>query len=71
MTHPTTDNPQGGPIELSDEQLGWVAGGRPLPGGGGSGGGATLTGSPPTLITTPHGKTIVPGEGPVILRPRP
>jgi hypothetical protein len=73
MTHHTSDNPQSGPIELSDEQLDWVAGGAATNPGGpppGGGGGATLIGGrPPTLIVTPHGWTIEPGTGPVILRP--
>jgi hypothetical protein len=73
MTQPKTDNPQSGPIELSDEQLDWVAGRRPggAPPPTGGGGATLLGGRPPTLIITPHGKTIEPGEGPVILRPRP
>jgi hypothetical protein len=68
MTHPTTDNPQSGPIELSDEELGWVAGGVGInPGGPPPGeGGATVIGRPPTLIITPKGRTIEPGTGPVI-----
>jgi hypothetical protein len=31
MTHPTTDNPQSGPIELSDEELDLVSGGQTVP----------------------------------------